>query len=74
VVVASLGAMMRAAALAQRAGQRDLEVIARCLVLSLVAFLAADFFLSGEFSKQLWLILALGPAVLAVTREQPIER
>ncbi len=74
VVIASLAAMIRAATLAQRTGQRDLEVIARSLVLSLIAFMAADFFLSGEFSKQLWLILALGPAVLAVTREQPIER
>jgi hypothetical protein len=29
---------------------------------------SADFFLSGEFSKQLWLTFALCPAVLALSQ------
>jgi hypothetical protein len=37
------------------------------MLLALVAFMSADFFLSGEFSKQLWLTFALCPAVLALS-------
>jgi hypothetical protein len=37
------------------------------MVLALVAFMSADFFLSGEFSKQLWLTFALCPTVLALS-------
>ena len=44
----------------------DLDTINGC-----VAFLdrhpdAGDFFISEEFSKQLWLLLGLGPALLAI--------
>ena len=40
-------------------------------MVALVALLAMDFFLSDQFSKQLWLLLALCPALLAIasTRE-----
>jgi hypothetical protein len=31
-----------------------------------VALLAMDFFLSDQFSKQLWLLLALCPAMLSI--------
>jgi hypothetical protein len=31
-----------------------------------VGILAADFFASEQFSKQLWLLLGLGPALLAM--------
>jgi putative inorganic carbon (HCO3(-)) transporter len=52
----------------ERQGDVELELVARCLVLAVVAFMAADFFLSGEFSKQLWLTFALCPATLALTQ------
>jgi putative inorganic carbon (HCO3(-)) transporter len=68
VAVFSLLAAGKAAREFQRQGDTQLELIARCLVLALVAFLAADFFLSGEFSKQLWLTFALCPATLALSR------
>ena len=29
---------------------------------------SADFFISGQFSKQLWLLLGLGPAMLAIAK------
>ncbi|MFL5863020.1 MAG: O-antigen ligase family protein [Solirubrobacteraceae bacterium] len=67
----SLLAAATAARRFERQGDVDMELIARSLVLSLVAFLSADFFLSGEFSKQLWLTFALCPAVLALSRSSP---
>jgi O-antigen ligase len=68
IVGAALAAAVRAARLCARTGQPELELVARCLVFSLVGFMVADFFLSGEFSKQLWLVFALCPAVLAIAR------
>jgi hypothetical protein len=32
----------------------------------LVGILSADYFASEQFSKQLWLLLGLGPALLAL--------
>ena len=66
IVAAAVASAARAAWLFERAGLRDLEFMARALAIGLVGFLTADFFLSGEFSKQLWLLLALGPATLAL--------
>ena len=57
----------------ERQGDVPMELMSRCLVLALVAFLSADFFLSGEFSKQLWLTFALCPAVLALSRSDGAE-
>ncbi len=64
----SMLAVAKAARRFERQGDRDMELVARSMVLSLVAFMSADFFLSGQFSKQLWLTFALCPAVLALSR------
>jgi putative inorganic carbon (HCO3(-)) transporter len=60
-------AVAKAARRFEQQGDREMELVARCLLLSVVAFMSADFFLSGEFSKQLWLTFALCPAVLALS-------
>jgi O-antigen ligase len=57
----------------ERQGDVAMELIARCQVLALVAFMSADFFLSGEFSKQLWLTFALSPAILALSHRPGAE-
>jgi O-antigen ligase len=53
------------ARLLQRAGDLAGEVIARGLLIALVGLLAADFFSSQLYSKQLWLLLAVTPVMLA---------
>jgi O-antigen ligase len=68
VAAFSMLAVAKAAHNFERQGDRDMELVARCLLLALVAFMSADFFLSGEFSKQLWLTFALCPAVLALSQ------
>jgi O-antigen ligase len=52
----------------KRIGDRPMELLARALFVSVLAMLAAGFFLSEEFSKQLWLLFALGPSLFAVAR------
>jgi O-antigen ligase len=68
VVLAALRAALSAAASLQAAGRRGDEFLARALIVAIVALLAAEFFVSDEYSKQLWLLLALAPATLAVAR------
>lgn len=68
-----LGIMTFALSCAARAGRRfralgstRLEVLSWCVLLAGLGILAADFFQSTVYSKQLWLLLALGPALLAM--------
>lgn len=74
VVVAALRAAVSAAAILQAAGRRGDEFLARALIVAIVALLAASFFISDEYSKQLWLLLALAPAMLAVARPRGSSR
>jgi O-antigen ligase len=53
-----------------RQGDRQMEIISRALFVALVGLLAAAFFGSREFSKQLWMLMALGPALLAMAENQ----
>jgi O-antigen ligase len=50
------------------AGDRDMELLARGLLLAIIGLLCADFFISAQYSKQLWLLLGLGPAMLAIAK------
>jgi hypothetical protein len=45
--------------------------MSRAVFVALVGILAADFFVSQQFSKQLWLLLGLGPALLAIATRSP---
>jgi O-antigen ligase len=51
-----------------RVGDTDMEIVARASVVALVGILAADFFITEQYGKQLWLLLGLGPALLGVAR------
>lgn len=47
-------------------GDPPMELLSRALFVAQVGFLAGAFFASREYQKDLWLILALGPTLLAV--------
>lgn len=66
----SLGCLVRAARTSMRANDVGMEILARGLLVALVAMLAADFFISEPYNKHLWLLLALCPAILAVARDR----
>jgi exopolysaccharide production protein ExoQ len=73
VIVFSIGCAVRAARTANETGDRQLEALSRALVVALVALLAAYFFISREYSKQLWLLLAMCPVVLEIARRQVLS-
>ena len=71
IAVFSVGSSLQAARIFRTAGDRGSEVLARSAAVALVGVLAADFFISQEINKQLWLLFGIGPAILAVSRRLP---
>jgi O-antigen ligase len=74
VIAFSLWCAMRAIGFAARAEDRQVEVISRAMVVVLAGLLAADFFGSRQYSKQLWLLLALCPVLLEISRAELAAR
>jgi len=66
IVGFSLLCVLRAARIFERLKDTTMELLSRGMLVALAGVLAADFFISDQFSKQLWLLLGLGPALLAI--------
>jgi O-antigen ligase len=66
VLAVALSAATKATRRFLRDGRSDLAVIAGAVVVALFSLLASDFFISEQFSKQLWLLIALCPALHAI--------
>jgi O-antigen ligase len=73
IVSFALLCFLRAARAFGRLGDLSMEMMSRAVLVALFGVLAADFFISGMFSKQLWLLLGLGPALLGVARARERE-
>jgi putative inorganic carbon (hco3(-)) transporter len=56
----------QAARLFRDRGDLTMELVARGLFLALISLFVADFFSSALYSKQLWVLLAIAPALIAV--------
>lgn len=69
IVGFSLHSLLRAAQGFRARGDRAGEALARGFAIALLATLAADFFISQEVNKGLWLLLGVGPALLSVSRD-----
>jgi O-antigen ligase len=65
----SLTSMLRASKIYRRIRDQRMQAVAICLVLALIGDVTALTFISDEYSKGLWLLLGLGPAVLAMARD-----
>jgi O-antigen ligase len=69
-----LGCVLRAARLAAQRGNVTMEALSRAVFLALVGTVVANFFISVQFSKLLWMLLALCPAMLAIARRETTGR
>ena len=49
-------------------GDRQMEIVSRALFVALIGLLVSDFFGSRQFNKQLWLLMSIAPALLAIAR------
>ena len=45
-----------------------MEIVSRALFVALIGLLVSDFFGSRQFNKQLWLLMSIAPALLAIAR------
>jgi putative inorganic carbon (hco3(-)) transporter len=68
VVVGCLQAAWLAARRFEALGRPDLETVARSILVANIAMLSTAIFLSSQVDKRLWILLALGPAALEVSR------
>lgn len=68
IIAFSIACAARAARLFREQGDVRLEVLTWAFLVATVGVLATDFFQSEQYSKQLWLLLALGPALLGLAR------
>lgn len=68
LIVAVLRAGLRAIRAFEKLGDLQMEVLARAQLVAVIGLLASLFFSSDEYKKQLWLLLAMLPTMLAVAR------
>jgi O-antigen ligase len=68
ILLGSLGAGVAATRRFRQLGESQFAVLSAATVISLAALLGSYYFLSEEYSKQLWLLLAFGPAMLGIAR------
>ena len=73
IVIASIACAYRAAKEFGKRGDPGMELIAGSVAVALVALLAADLFVSEQYNKQLWLLMALSPAMLSIARGRATE-
>ncbi len=72
-ILSCLACMLGAARVWGRSGDLTMEVTARAAFLGLFGLLVADFFISDMYGKLLWVMLALGPALLSLARSERDE-
>lgn len=65
-----LTAVGRAARIFERIGDVQLELMSRAVLLAIVAVLVSDLFVSGEYGKYMWLLLAVCPVLLTFARRE----
>ena len=71
VIAASLAAAARAARRFEAIGDHALATLARAVIVASIGFLTASLFISNSTDKRLWIILALGPALLGAAHRAP---
>jgi O-antigen ligase len=68
LIVSILACAFKAIREFQRNGKIQMEILARANLVALCGLLAALFFSSDQYKKQLWLLLAMAPTLLAIAR------
>jgi O-antigen ligase len=77
VILGLLACSLRAIRQFARDGNLLMEVLTRAQLVASIGLLSSLFFASSQYNKQLWLLLAMGPAMLAIAKARdlaPAER
>jgi O-antigen ligase len=70
ILVASVSAALRAARRFAEQDDRALELLARATAIAAIGILVASAFQSQQFQKTFWIVMGLGPAMLALSHSQ----
>jgi len=73
VVASSLACALRAARI-WASTDTTMEALARGVFLGMLGMLVADFFISDMYTKLLWVMLAIGPAMLGLARSEERDK
>ena len=68
ILLTSIGTAIAAARRFKQMDDFQMAILSGAVVVSLASLFGAYYFLSEEYSKQLWLLLAFGPALLGIAR------
>ena len=74
IILIPLAHLGRAIREARAVGDSQLETVGHLLLLAIVGVLAANFFLSGQFNKQLWLLLGLALSMRMIVQKRGAQR
>ena len=74
ILASALRCALSAARAFARHGDRELELLSRGLFVALVGVLSAGFVSSGVYYKDVWLLVALAPALLGLARRRSVPR
>lgn len=73
IIVFCLGCAIRALSLFRDIGDKTMASLTMGATVALIGILTADVFLSEEYSRSLWFLLGLGPALLAMAQRSRPE-
>jgi O-antigen ligase len=74
VILGLLACSLKAIRRFERDGNLLMEVLTRAQLIACIGLLTSLFFSSDQFNKQLWLLLAMGPAMLAIAKAREAAR
>ncbi len=74
LLAGAIGVAVRSVRLLARVGDRESELLGRALVIGASGLLAAYFFFSAQFEKQLWLIVGALLALSSLARAAAVAR
>jgi O-antigen ligase len=68
LIIFGLGCSIAALSRFRQAGQSRMQALTMAIAVTLIGLLAADVFASEQYARELWLLLGLGPALLAIAK------
>jgi O-antigen ligase len=68
MIIFGLGCSIAALSRFRQSGQRRMQALTTAIAVTLIGLLAADVFASEQYGRELWLLLGLGPALLAMAK------
>lgn len=71
ILIACIASLWQAIQRTRRDGDEKLEILLRGLLVGMGGYFVTLMFISENYAKLLWILLALGPTLLAVVRSTP---